>query len=142
MRELLQLLKAELVTEEGFDFATFTADGYSLPWGYDDPEDNPGLSSYESSREPPFHLASDEAPLRRWNGWLINDTEAAELVSAEIYSPDFDDAKKCWGCLVRCPAIFQTNKKVYGEDADQAMELAEWFLKELWNHHSVVPRLT
>jgi hypothetical protein len=55
-----------------------------------------------------------------------------EVVGA-VYAPDCD-ADGRWGCIVCCPAIFGSNKRISGIDAEQSLELAEWLLIDLWNH--------
>ena len=54
--------------------------------------------------------------------------------------PEIDDEGH-WGCVVRCPAIFDSNKRIPGIDAEQSIELADWFLRDLWNHFGIMPQL-
>ena len=65
--------------------------------------------------------------------------ERQEVIGS-VYAADCD-ANGRWGCVVSCPAIFGANKRISGIDAEQSLELAEWFLIDQWNHHGLQPKL-
>ena len=59
-------------------------------------------------------------------------------VSAKIYSPEKTRGHKDHYCLVSCPHILDSDKKIVGVDAKQALELSIKFIKELSKQHGVV----
>jgi hypothetical protein len=135
---LVTLLRIQLVAADGFDFETFTALGHKIPWE-DDLDNHPALASYTPPPyEPKIYPTPDEPPVRRFRGWQTVEGEMAEVVGA-VYAPDCD-ADGRWGCIVSCPAILGTNKRISGVDAEHALKLAEWFLIDLWNHF-IEPKL-
>lgn len=128
----VKIVNVHLVNEDGFDFATFTELGYKLPWD-DDIANHPALASYAPPPyEPKIHPTPNAPPIRLLRGWQTLEGEMREVVGA-IYPPD-RDADGHWGCVVSCPAIFDSNKRISGVDAEQSLELAEWLLIDLWNH--------
>lgn len=58
-------------------------------------------------------------------------------VHAIIYPPKQDRGKPTWNCTVHCPFLFERDKYIVGIDANQAAELAEAFLHDLFEHHGV-----
>jgi hypothetical protein len=133
------LVNVHLVNEDGFDFETFTALGYKLPWD-DDVANHPALASYTPPQyEPKIYPTPDAPPIRSLRGWHTIEGEMQEVVGA-VYAPDCD-ADGHWGCIVSCPAIFGSNKRISGIDAEQSLELAEWLLIDLWNH-LIEPKVT
>lgn len=58
-------------------------------------------------------------------------------VHAIIYPPKQERGKLTWTCSVRCPFLFEREKCLVGIDADQATNLAEAFLVDLFEHHGV-----
>ncbi len=128
-----------LVSEGGFDFETFIALGYELPWN-DDIADHPGLASYTPPRrECRDYPTPDAYPIKSFRGWQTLEGERQEVIGS-VYAADCD-ANGRWGCVVSCPAIFGANKRISGIDAEQSLELAEWFLIDQWNHHGLQPKL-
>ena len=59
-------------------------------------------------------------------------------VSAKIYSPKKTRGHEDHYCVIHCPHIFDTDKKIIGVDAKQAIQLSIKFIKELLEHHGVV----
>jgi hypothetical protein len=62
---------------------------------------------------------------------------SADEVHCAIYQPSPEPGQEHWTCLVHSPFLFETDKKIAGVDAAQAMELAETFLRELLAHQGV-----
>jgi hypothetical protein len=128
-----------LIAEDGFDFETFTSLGYTLPWN-EDIANHPALASYEPPRyEPKICPTPDAPPIRSFRGWQTKEGDRREVMGA-VYAPGCDDNGR-WGCVVSCPAIWGSNKQIPGIDAEQSLELAEWFLIDQWNHHGLEPKL-
>jgi hypothetical protein len=137
-RGFAMLVDGQLIAMDGFDFETFSALGYKLPWD-DEIANHPALASYTP---PPFEAkiypTPDAVPVRSFRGWRTIEGEMQEVIGA-IYAPDYHFDGR-WGCIVSCPAILGSNKRISGIDAEQSLELAEWFLIDLWNHF-IEPKL-
>jgi len=123
---------------DGVDFVTFAAQGNELPWS-DDLENHPGFASYFPPYKRRVYPTPEESPVRLWQGWQSLDDKVQEVVGA-IYAPDRDESGR-WGCIIACPAVFGSNKRISGVDAEQSLELAEWLLIDQWNHHNLQPKL-
>ena len=76
-------------------------------------------------------------PARTFRGTRKRADGSVEEVHCALYRPSAERGQEHWTCLVRCPFLFETDKKIAGVDAAQAMELAETFLRELLAHHGV-----
>ncbi len=59
-------------------------------------------------------------------------------VHAVIFPPKKEPGKQTWTCSVHSPFLFQKDKCLVGIDADQAAELADKFIDELFEHHGVI----
>lgn len=53
-------------------------------------------------------------------------------VVAEIFAPEKTEGRNEYSCVVRCPAVLNGDKKIFGVDAEQALELSEMFIRMLW----------
>ncbi len=49
--------------------------------------------------------------------------------------PSKDDPD--YSCLVRCPEMFDNDKRIFGVDELQALELAEQFVKQMFEHQGI-----
>lgn len=58
-------------------------------------------------------------------------------VIAQIFSPEKTVGQDDYSCVVRCPDILDNDKRIFGVDADQALELSKIFIKTLWEHHGI-----
>jgi hypothetical protein len=61
------------------------------------------------------------------------------LTFAEFSTPEFSVGQSIWVCTIHCPALFTADKSVAGIDADQALELAEMLVTELFDHRGIKP---
>ena len=59
-------------------------------------------------------------------------------VSARISEPMQSIGYNDHYCIVHCPHLFHEDKKIFGVDEDQALELSIMFIKKLLYHASVV----
>ncbi|MFQ5765980.1 MAG: hypothetical protein ACE5GT_13750 [Rhodospirillales bacterium] len=53
-------------------------------------------------------------------------------IVAKIFEPEPSEGESDFSCLVECPALLGTPKRIFGVDADQATELAEFFIKDIF----------
>lgn len=60
-----------------------------------------------------------------------------EDASAQLSEPEFSAGHGVWVSTIHCPALFSIDKPVAGADAEQALELAEILVKELFDHHNI-----
>lgn len=65
---------------------------------------------------------------------------STSVVLATVFAAERDRGRSVWSCTVRCPAFFDSDKKIAGVDREQALQLAKLFLSEMFEHHGV--RLT
>ena len=136
----VELTRVHLAASDGFDFATFTERGYTLPW-VEETANHPASASYrEPYRERKIYPTPTSKPIREWRGWRTDGNAEMEQVTGAVYAPEIDEDGR-WGCVVRCPAIFDSNKRIFGIDAEQSIELADWFLRDLWNFNGIMPQL-
>lgn len=56
------------------------------------------------------------------------------VIRAEIYRPRQLGRGDAWACPVRCSALFAEEKSIAGATADQALELATRFVRQLVGH--------
>ena len=134
-----QLFGVRLIDEQGLDFETYTGLGRNLP-SVERPGENFFDPDYDLPPSPPkLHPTPEETPVHLWRGWRTIEGEMQEIFAA-IYAPVCLD-EMVWAVTLRCPAIFESNKNVQGIGPDQALELAEWLLKDLWNFCGFEPRL-
>ena len=54
-----------------------------------------------------------------------------------VFAPEKNAGHCDWSCTIHCPALFSSDKKIAGVDADQALELAGRFVLDLFEHHGV-----
>ena len=59
-------------------------------------------------------------------------------VSATVFSPVKTDGHNEHYCVIHCPHVFDNDKKIFGVDADQALELSIMFIKDMLEHDGVV----
>ena len=71
-------------------------------------------------------------------GTFRSESGSTIRVNATIFEPQKDTVQEHWFCVVRCPFLFDSDKRIAGIDASQALELAELFLRDLLTAHSVV----
>ena len=74
-------------------------------------------------------------PVRVFRGSKNSDAGSVIEVLCVIYPPKIEEGQHDWSCVVSCPFLFETDKKIAGADAAQAIELAEDFLRDLLGHH-------
>lgn len=135
-----ELTKVRLVAWDGLDFATFIERGYVLSWT-EETNNHPASPSYrEPYRERKVYPTPTSEPIRESHGWRTDANSEMEQVIGAVYVPEIDDGGH-WGYVVRCPAIFDSNKWIPGIEAEQSIELADWFLRDLWNHFGIMPQL-
>ena len=53
-------------------------------------------------------------------------------ITAKIFEPEPTEGETDFSCLVECSALLDTPKRIFGVDADQAIELAEFFIKDIF----------
>ena len=58
-------------------------------------------------------------------------------VTAVLSKPARNPGHNEWISTIHCPALFPHDKSVAGADADQALELAEMLVNELFDHHGI-----
>lgn len=58
-------------------------------------------------------------------------------VLAVVFRPEPDADSIGFSCRVHCPYIFGNDKKIFGVDADQAVELALMFIRTMFGHHEI-----
>ncbi|MPY69084.1 MAG: hypothetical protein GEU92_03250 [Alphaproteobacteria bacterium] len=73
----------------------------------------------------------------RLTGFVTNADGTITEVAAAISRPSREAGHPSWYCIVQCPAILSSDKAIYGVDEKQAAELAEMFLREMFDHHGV-----
>jgi hypothetical protein len=66
--------------------------------------------------------------------------DSSSPIIAQIFSPEKTEGHNDDYCVVRCPDILDSDKKIFGADADHALEVSEFFIHTLWKHHGIVPR--
>ncbi len=79
--------------------------------------------------------------LRELRGTIKGDDGALTPVYARISEPirrQSDVEHEGCYCFVHCPYLFEDDKRIFGVDAEQALELSIMFIKELLEHHGVV----
>ena len=64
-------------------------------------------------------------------------TSPPEEVRATIYEVEHGVRDLEHSCLIHCPEIFNTDKRIVGVDDDQALELAEMFVNMMFDHHDI-----
>lgn len=65
--------------------------------------------------------------------------DSSSPIIAEIFSPEKTDGHNYDYCVVRCPDILDGDKKIFGAGADHALEVSEFFIRNLWELHGIVP---
>ena len=65
--------------------------------------------------------------------------DSSSPIIAQIFSPEKTEGHNDYSCVVRCPDILDNDKKIFGVDADQALEVSETFIHTLWEHPGIVP---
>ena len=65
--------------------------------------------------------------------------DSSSPVVAQIFSPEKTEGQNDFSCVVRCPDILDNDKRIFGVDADQALEVSEAFVHTLWENHGIVP---
>ena len=58
-------------------------------------------------------------------------------VLAVVFRPEPGRDQIHFSCLVRCPYLFDNDKRIAGVDADQALELALMFVRTMFGHHEI-----
>lgn len=76
-------------------------------------------------------------PARTLRGNYRSDDGSVTPVRATIGKPKREKGQTDWSCIVHCPFLFSTDKKIAGVDAAQALTLAEEFLRELLEQRGV-----
>lgn len=64
---------------------------------------------------------------------------AGEVITTTLGKPVSSVENPDWVCTIHCPALFADDKSVAGVDADQALELAEMLVMELFDHRGIKP---
>ncbi len=59
------------------------------------------------------------------------------VILATVFAAEREVGRSVWSCAVRCPAFFDSDKKIAGVDREQALQLAKMFLLEMFEHHGV-----
>ncbi len=78
--------------------------------------------------------------VRTLRGIKEGSEDSSSPIIAQILSPEKTDGQNDYSCVVRCPEILDNDKRIFGIDADQALEVSEKFINTLWEHHGIVPR--
>ena len=66
--------------------------------------------------------------------------DSSSPIIAQIFSPEKTEGQDDYSCVVHCPEILDNDKRIFGVDADQALEVSEFFIHTLWKHKGIVPR--
>jgi hypothetical protein len=74
---------------------------------------------------------------KEMQGTTISADGSESSVHAIIYPPKQERGQSTWTCTVHCPFLFEKDKCLVGIDADQAAELAEKFLLDLFEHNEI-----
>ena len=74
---------------------------------------------------------------KTFRGRHRGDDGSVTVVLASITSPKRAKGQQDWSCIVHCPFLFEADKTIVGVDADQALELAEAFLRDMLDHRGV-----
>ncbi len=94
---------------------------------------------------PGFAATGHVDPVRKtakelW-GTVKGDDGALTPVYARISEPirrRSDVEHEDYYCVVHCPHLFEDDKRIFGVDAEQALELSIMFIKELLEHRGAV----
>ena len=96
------------------------------------------FEAYASQPAAPIgYVQSVTKPALVLRGSKTSDDGSVNEVICAIYPPNSEEGQQNWSCLVRCPFLFDADKRIAGADAAQAIELAETFLRDLLRHHGV-----
>lgn len=71
-------------------------------------------------------------PVREVRG-IRRGTNPPQDVRATIYEPEFGVCDTVHSCLIHCPELFSNDKRIAGVDGAQALELAEMFVKTMFD---------
>lgn len=71
-------------------------------------------------------------PAREVRG-IRRGTNPPQEVRATIYAPEVNPVHGDSSCVIHCPEIFDTDKRIRGVDEDQALELSEMFVKTMFD---------
>ena len=77
--------------------------------------------------------------VRTLRGMKEGSEDSSSPIIAQILTPEKTDGQNDYSCVVRCPDILDNDKRIFGVDADQALEVSEFFIHTLWEHHGIVP---
>ena len=58
-------------------------------------------------------------------------------VRALLFAPEASKDDRDYSWLVRCPAIFENDKRIFGVNEHQALELAEQLVTEMFEHYGI-----
>lgn len=79
--------------------------------------------------------------VRELRGTIKGDDDALTPVFARISEPirrrSDVEHEGCY-CVVHCPRLFADDKRIFGVDAEQALERSIMFIKELLEHRRAV----
>lgn len=64
-------------------------------------------------------------------------TSPPEEVRAIIYEVEHGMRGTEHSCLIHCPDIFDTDKRIPGVDDDQALELSEMFVRQMFGYDDI-----
>jgi hypothetical protein len=121
----------------GMSSAEFTQLGGELPWDPDEIDNDPTYYYFLPNGPSYFYPIPSVPPCKTLSGFAANEDGEAQRVTASIYPPDIDDDLGDWGCVVSCRPVFPKNYKIFGIDPEQALQLAEEFLKTMLAYHGV-----
>jgi len=75
-------------------------------------------------------------PVREVRG-IRRGSSPPEEVRAVIYEVEHGVRDAEHSCLIHCPEIFDTDKRIVGVDDDQALELSELLVGMMFDHHEI-----
>jgi hypothetical protein len=77
----------------------------------------------------------DERPVRQILGQRIGEDGSTDEIVGSVYRARPDDDAPSWNSIVDCPVIDPPTTQIYGVDGEQAEDLAEQFIRTLFEHH-------
>ena len=75
-------------------------------------------------------------PVREVRG-IRRGSSPPEEVRAIIYEVEHGVRDLEHSCLIHCPEIFDTDKRIVGVDDDQALELSEIFVRQMFGYDAI-----
>jgi hypothetical protein len=72
---------------------------------------------------------------REYRGIKNGPSYSVSEILAVIYSANKNEGHDDWSCKIECPSLLKPEKHIVGTDAEQALEFAIMFVKNIFEHN-------